>query len=256
MSTVQTSTDVILRDGSTLGCARPGPTTPTRCSTSPGRSRSGPLPPLPRLPESWAPPGRAAARARLGRARRAARVARRRRCRARCGRRPATSDCATRRRRSRRSRSRTTSRAAASARGCSSSSRRVRPSTADRALRGGGAGGQPRHARRSSPPASRSPRALGQRGRGAFPDRRHRALPRAGRTARPRGGPRIRSAPSSSRWAAAVVGASRRRGSIGGELFRNILAADFLGAAYPVNREASPSRACSRTARSPTSRRT
>ena len=38
----------------------------------------------------------------------------------------------------------------------------------------------------------------------------------------------------------AVVGASRRRGSIGGELFRNILAADFLGAAYPVNREGEP----------------
>ena len=35
----------------------------------------------------------------------------------------------------------------------------------------------------------------------------------------------------------AVVGASRRRGSIGGELFRNILEADFTGAAYPVNRE-------------------
>jgi acetyl coenzyme A synthetase (ADP forming)-like protein len=34
----------------------------------------------------------------------------------------------------------------------------------------------------------------------------------------------------------AVVGASRRRGSIGGELFRNVLDADFEGAAYPVNR--------------------
>jgi acetyl coenzyme A synthetase (ADP forming)-like protein len=34
----------------------------------------------------------------------------------------------------------------------------------------------------------------------------------------------------------AVIGASKRRGSIGGELFRNILAADFTGAAYPVNR--------------------
>ena len=33
----------------------------------------------------------------------------------------------------------------------------------------------------------------------------------------------------------AVVGASRRRGSIGGELFRNILAGDFTGVAYPVN---------------------
>jgi acetyl coenzyme A synthetase (ADP forming)-like protein len=38
----------------------------------------------------------------------------------------------------------------------------------------------------------------------------------------------------------AVVGASRRRGSIGGELFRNILAADFHGAAYPVNRDGEP----------------
>ena len=34
---------------------------------------------------------------------------------------------------------------------------------------------------------------------------------------------------------AAVIGASSRRGSIGGELFRNVLAADFAGAAYPVN---------------------
>ena len=38
----------------------------------------------------------------------------------------------------------------------------------------------------------------------------------------------------------AVVGASRRRGSIGGELFRNILAGDFTGAAYPVNRDGEP----------------
>jgi acetyl coenzyme A synthetase (ADP forming)-like protein len=34
----------------------------------------------------------------------------------------------------------------------------------------------------------------------------------------------------------AVVGASRRRGSIGGELFRNVLAGDFGGSVYPVNR--------------------
>lgn len=34
----------------------------------------------------------------------------------------------------------------------------------------------------------------------------------------------------------AVIGASRRRGSIGGELFRNVLAADFTGAVFPVNR--------------------
>ena len=38
----------------------------------------------------------------------------------------------------------------------------------------------------------------------------------------------------------AVVGASSRRGSIGGELFRNILAADFAGAAFPVNRSGEP----------------
>jgi acetyl coenzyme A synthetase (ADP forming)-like protein len=37
-----------------------------------------------------------------------------------------------------------------------------------------------------------------------------------------------------------VIGASSRRGSIGGELFRNILAADFRGAAYPVNRSGEP----------------
>jgi acetyl coenzyme A synthetase (ADP forming)-like protein len=34
----------------------------------------------------------------------------------------------------------------------------------------------------------------------------------------------------------AVVGASPRHGTIGGELFRNILRAEFAGAAYPVNR--------------------
>ena len=38
----------------------------------------------------------------------------------------------------------------------------------------------------------------------------------------------------------AVIGASRRRGSIGGELFRNILGGDFAGAAYPVNRDGEP----------------
>jgi acetate---CoA ligase (ADP-forming) len=36
----------------------------------------------------------------------------------------------------------------------------------------------------------------------------------------------------------AVIGASRRRGSIGGELFRNMLEADFAGSVYPVNRKA------------------
>jgi acetate---CoA ligase (ADP-forming) len=38
----------------------------------------------------------------------------------------------------------------------------------------------------------------------------------------------------------AVLGASTRRGTIGGELFRNVIAGDFAGAAYPVNRDGSP----------------
>jgi acetyl coenzyme A synthetase (ADP forming)-like protein len=38
----------------------------------------------------------------------------------------------------------------------------------------------------------------------------------------------------------AVFGASPRRGTIGGELFRNILAAEFSGAAYPINRTGTP----------------
>jgi acetyl coenzyme A synthetase (ADP forming)-like protein len=38
----------------------------------------------------------------------------------------------------------------------------------------------------------------------------------------------------------AVIGASARRGSIGGELFRNVLAADYTGAAYPVNPKGDP----------------
>ena len=38
----------------------------------------------------------------------------------------------------------------------------------------------------------------------------------------------------------AVVGASARRGTIGGELFRNIIGADFKGAAYPVNVKREP----------------
>jgi acetate---CoA ligase (ADP-forming) len=38
----------------------------------------------------------------------------------------------------------------------------------------------------------------------------------------------------------AVIGASARRGSIGGELFRNVLAGGYTGAAYPVNRGGEP----------------
>ncbi len=38
----------------------------------------------------------------------------------------------------------------------------------------------------------------------------------------------------------AVFGASPRRGTIGGELFRNILSGEFAGAAYPINRTGTP----------------
>jgi acetyl coenzyme A synthetase (ADP forming)-like protein len=38
----------------------------------------------------------------------------------------------------------------------------------------------------------------------------------------------------------AVIGASARRGTIGGELFRNVIGADFSGAAYPVNPKGDP----------------
>ena len=38
----------------------------------------------------------------------------------------------------------------------------------------------------------------------------------------------------------AVIGASSRRGSIGGELFRNVIAGDYAGAAYPVNPKGDP----------------
>jgi acetyl coenzyme A synthetase (ADP forming)-like protein len=38
----------------------------------------------------------------------------------------------------------------------------------------------------------------------------------------------------------AVVGASSREGSIGGELFRNVLRGEFLGTCFPVNKKAAP----------------
>ena len=51
----------------------------------------------------------------------------------------------------------------------------------------------------------------------------------------------------------AVVGASPRRGTIGGELFRNVLEADFAGAAYPVNPKGARWRACAAMPLSPRS---
>ena len=46
--------------------------------------------------------------------------------------------------------------------------------------------------------------------------------------------------PFFSPGAVAVIGASSRPGSIGGELFRNILRGNFAGVAYPVNRSGEP----------------
>ena len=257
MSTVQTSTDVILQDEARSGCARPeADDTPTRCSTSSGRSRSEASPPLPRLPESRAPPGRAAARARLGRARRAigsldvdgverlvAATKKLRRLRD-----PTTAESAFA--------VADDFRAAASARLLEQLAARAAEHGIERFVAEVLADNRDMLGVFESA-GFEVARALGRRGRGAFPDRRHRALPRAGRTARPRGGPRLAPRPFFEPRSVAVVGASCRRGSIGGELFRNILAADFLGAAYPSTARASPSRAMySRTARSPTSPRT
>src|SRR5215216_2828288 len=47
-------------------------------------------------------------------------------------------------------------------------------------------------------------------------------------------------APFFSPASVAVIGASARRGSVGGELFRNIVGGDYSGAAYPVNAHAEP----------------
>src|SRR6187431_297320 len=38
----------------------------------------------------------------------------------------------------------------------------------------------------------------------------------------------------------AVIGASSRRGTIGGELFRNIIEGEYAGSAYPINRNGEP----------------
>ena len=73
-----------------------------------------------------------------------------------------------------------------------------------------------------------------------FPIAADRELPRARRRARPRSRRRLAASRSSRPQSVAVIGASQRRGSIGGELFRNILAGDFAGAAYPVNRDGEP----------------
>ena len=72
---------------------------------------------------------------------------------------------------------------------------------------------------------------------------------RAGRTWRACG---ICSRPAS----VAVVGASRRRGTMGREILRNIVTGGFSGEVYPVNPRAARWRACRAWRRSPTCRST
>src|SRR5581483_6450438 len=181
-----------------------------------------PLSALPRLPRARTRARGAGARSRLGRARRPPRDARRRRRRPRELRAPARPPRSRgrvhRRRRVPGSRDRHAPARAARRRGSRGRHRGVRC---------GGPAGQPQHARRL--PQRRLRRGARARvgvDRGAVPDRGDAPLPRAGRSARPRRGARVAPSP--------------RRGSIGGELFRNILDADFAGAAYPVNRGGAP----------------
>ena len=118
--------------------------------------------------------------------------------------------------------------------------RRVRGRGRDRALRRGGAAGQPRDAQGLRRRGPRRPPRDRRRERGdRLPDRIDQRVRLGGRlrdhvavvaSLRPFFQPR----------AVAIVGASARRGTIGGELFRNVLAGEFAGAAYPVNRKAEP----------------
>ena len=235
MSTDQTSTDVILRDGSTLRLRAAAPRGRRRAARPlPVALAAEPLPPLPRLPEPRAAAGRAAARARLGRARRAARGARRSTGVERV---VAVANYV-------RLRDPTIAESAFAVaddyqgRGIGT---RLLEQLAARAAEHGierfvaeVLRGQPRHARRVRVGRLRAhARARGRRGRGALPDRRRPSATASGSTSATTRRFAPRCARSSSRGSVAVIGASRRRGSIGGELFRNILAADFHGAALP-----------------------
>ena len=232
--------DVILRDGRTLRLRPPrAGRSPTRSSrSSAALSRAEPLPPLPRhasrSTRSWSsrsstPTGvERGALIGVATARRADRRARELGAAARPARRPRW-----------RSPSPTRCRAAASARACSSSSPRSRGRGRDRALRRRGAAGQPRDARRLR--AARASSVARELDRGdvelAFPIAPTARVRRARRRARPRRGRRL-AAPVLRAAVASPSSAPRaRRGTIGGELFRNVLAGDFAGAAYPVNRQ-------------------
>ena len=160
--------------------------------------------------------------------------------------------CATRPRPRSRSRSPTSTSTAASGHACSSSSqrsRRRRGSTASsrRCFRTTGrcsaCSRRPGSRSRAMPPAARSssrfPIAPTERYLEHVGSRDHEAVVASLR-------------PFFEPVSVAVVGASPRQASIGGGLFRNILDADFTGAAYPVNRQAasrSPASAATRRSR-------
>ena len=224
------------RTAARSACARPRPRTRRPSSRSSPASPSEPLPPLPRarpverkLVEPFLDPDWIERGALVGTLRRGPEsvVALASYARLRDPERPRS-----------RSRSPTRSRAAASARGCSSSSPCAAAASGSRA---------------SSPRCCATNRAM----LGVFADAGFevdaRARQRRGRAA----ASRSRATEASSRASTsattsavvaslrpffapasvAVIGASRRRGSIGGELFRNMLDADFAGAVYPVNRQ-------------------
>ena len=238
MTAEQLSTDVILRDGSTLRL-RP-----------PRRDDADALLDLFRslserslylrfhgVPEPRLTADRAVPRARLGRARGAAGGARGRRRRARRRASPTTCASATLPSPSRRSRSPTTTRAAGSARGCSSSSPPVPPSMESSASSRRCCRTTATCWASSSRPVSSSrasSKAASSRCSSRSPRPRATASGSTSATTR-RSGASLR--PFFEPSSVAVIGASRRRGSIGGELFRNILAGDFQGAAHPVNRD-------------------
>ena len=67
----------------------------------------------------------------------------------------------------------------------------------------------------------------------SFPIEADRAVPRRGSTSATTSRSTASLRPFFEPGSIAVIGASRRRGSIGGELFRNVLAADFIGARVP-----------------------
>ena len=118
--------------------------------------------------------------------------------------------------------------------------RRARGCGGDRALRGARAGREPADAAASSSAsASRRP-ASSSRARSRSSSRSRRPRASSSRSTGATTPPCVpRSSRSSPRRSVAVLGASPRRGSIGGELYRNILRSDFTGAAYPGQPEGS-----------------